>query len=320
MPLIFFNVGWMKHYNGQTDTDRIVNGGQYVHDNKTGEEINNFSPIGEYCYGYVQPPGNRINIQRLGAEHGQVYVDDVTIVFTATLPEGGRRVVGWFRNARVWRDEQRLNDRLYFSKARKEDCTLLAIDERVMTVPRARNHPPTWGFGQSNVRYVRQQDESQEFIRSIRGRVEGSESLRLPDVMGQRSHQPDSKRRATVERAAVDHVIAYYEARGFDCVSVEADNAGWDLEARQGAVELLIEIKGCSGPVGKVELTPNEYSAMTSRRYRESYRLAIVTEALDEKRRSLSIVSYNGADKTWQDQHGREANVKKRTGARIGLQ
>ena len=58
MPLVLFNIGWMRRYRGQTETDRIVNGGQYVQDNETGSEIRNFLPAGEHLYGYVQPPGD----------------------------------------------------------------------------------------------------------------------------------------------------------------------------------------------------------------------------------------------------------------------
>ena len=66
---------------------------------------------------------------------------------------------------------------------------------------------------------------------------------------------------------------------------MEADNKGWDLEVTRGAVKLLVEVKGCSGDSRQVELTPNEYAAMGHRRYREIYRLAVVTRALEEEQR-----------------------------------
>ena len=319
MPLVLFNIGWMRRYRGQTGTDRIVNGGQYIRDNETGGEIRNFLPAGRHLYGYVQPPGDGMNLERLGAVDGADHTDGVTIVFTATRPEGGRVVVGWYRNARVWRDQQRRGDRIYFARALREDCTLLDVEERVLSVPSAGRPSGTWGMGQSNVRYVDQQDEDQEFIQALLQYMESPADFDVAAGVEGAPRQLDPARRARVERAAVDCVIAHYEAHGFECDSVEADNKGWDLEVTRGAVRLLVEVKGCSGDSRQVELTPNEYAAMSHPRYREMYRLAVVTRALEEQQRRLSTVRYNGSDDTWRDQDGRLARVKELTGARIGL-
>ena len=321
MPLVLFNIGWMRRYRGQTASDRIVNGGKYIRDNETGGEIRNFRPAGRHLYGYVQPPGkrSRMNLERLGAVDGADHADDMTIVFTATRPEGGRVVVGWYRNARVWRDQQRHGNRIYFARALRGDCTLLDVDERVLPVPSAGRPRGTWGMGQSNVRYVDQEDEQREFIRTLLEYMESPADFEVAAGVGGAPRQPDPARRARVEQAAVDFVIAHYEGRGFECDSVEKDNKGWDLEVTRGAVKLLVEVKGCSGDCRQVELTPNEYAAMGRRRHREIYRLAVVTRALEDQRRRLSMVRYNGSDDTWRDQNGRSVRVKELTGARIGL-
>ena len=319
MPLVLFNIGWMRRYRGLTDDDRIFNGGKWVEKNKTGAEVENFLPKGDFCFGY---PGirheYRINLCRLGAERGVDHVDDATVIFTATRPEGGRVVVGWYKHARIWRDVQKNGRNLYFTRARANACTLLNVDDRAFHIPSARKD--LWGIGNYNIRYVSQEDEEQQIVQRLREYIEDPCGAQLPGNTGGRPRQSDLEHRSRVERAAVACVVAYYSGRGFDCDSVEKDNKGWDLEARRGVAELLIEVKGCSGTVGQVELTPNEYSAMTDRKYREKYRLAIVTQALDERRRCLSIVSYNGSDKTWRDQNGRKVRIEKRAGARIGLQ
>ena len=181
MALVLFNIGWMQYYRGQTSSDRIINGGNYVKDNETGGEINNFQPdTGDgFYYGYVQPPGPKetVNLERLGAAPGVAYVDDVTIVFTATRPKVGSVVVGWYRDARVWRDQQPRRNRIYYARARKENCTLLGIDERVVPVPRAGHPRGTWGMGQSNIRYVDEADESEEFVRKLRKPMEDPSAI-----------------------------------------------------------------------------------------------------------------------------------------------
>ena len=311
MALVLFNIGWMNYYRGLTKSDKIVNGGSYIRDNEFGFEVTNFLPIGDWYYGYVHPPGNQVNLERLGAASDTTYVDDVTIVFVATRPEGGSVVVGWYRDARLWRDQQRYKRRTYFAKARKKNCTLLEADKRMLPVPRARKSEGIWGMGQSNIRYVDENAEAEAFVHRLREHIEAPSAIDLLGLPPPR--QTDPALRAKVEKAAIEHVIEYY--KDYECVSVESDNKGWDLEFTRGAVSLLVEVKGCSGDVGQVELTPNEYAAMSRLCNRYVYRLAIVTSALDSPR--LSIVCFNESDKTWRDQNGRKVRLQERTGARV---
>ena len=285
--------------------------GQYVKKNKTGNEVWNFQPIGNCQFGYVRPKGNKINLKRLGAHPTADYVDDVTVVFVATRPEGKSVVVGWYDNARVWRKLQKHRKREYFARAKTDNCRLLEVDKRVLEVPRAARRDVTWGMGQSNVRYVDEQDETEEFIQLLRRYLDDPFGLELRRRQGRASRQPDQDRRKQVEKAAIKHVKEYYD--GYDCESVEREYKGWDLEFTRGAVHLRVEVKGCSGHVANVELTPNEYKAMNSQDHQ--YRLAIVTNALDQPR--LSIVSFNGSDNTWRDQHHRKYHVEKLESARI---
>lgn len=312
MVLVLFNIGWMKYYKGQTRSDRISKGGKYVADHKTGGEVKNFLPEGNFFYGYVRPPGDKINLEKLGAEAGADYVDNVTVVFTATRPEGRNVVVGWYRDAKVWRHGQRHNRRIYFARARRKNCTLLEVDERVLQVPRAGHPDGSFVMGQSNVRYVEESDEAEEFIRQLRRYLEDPfMALDSPVGPDEVPRVSDPDRRVQVEKAAIDSVIKHYKE--YTCKSVERENKGWDLEFTRGSVHLLVEVKGCSGHSAKVELTPNEYAAM--RRKKPHYRLVIVTNALAKPQ--LSIVSFNGSDGTWRDQNERKFHVRVMKGARV---
>ena len=83
------------------------------------------------------------------------------------------------------------------------------------------------------------------------------------------------------ERIAVQAVIAHEEARGWQVVSVEKDNRGFDLISRkshpedpQTAIEVrFIEVKGRS-TVGEIALTTNEYK--TAERLKKDYWLYTV--------------------------------------------
>ena len=84
-----------------------------------------------------------------------------------------------------------------------------------------------------------------------------------------------------IERIAVNAVIAFENARGWEVESVEADNRGFDLISRRPhpedpktAIEIrFIEVKGRAG-VGEVGLTANEYR--TAQRLKKDYWLYVV--------------------------------------------
>ncbi|HOV80167.1 MAG TPA: DUF3883 domain-containing protein [Bacillota bacterium] len=84
-----------------------------------------------------------------------------------------------------------------------------------------------------------------------------------------------------IEQIAVETVIAYEKARGWQVVSVEKENRGFDLISRkphpedpQTAVEVrFIEVKGRAS-IGEVALTANEYK--TADRLKKDYWLYVV--------------------------------------------
>jgi len=324
MPnLVLFNIGWMKHYRGQTADDKIVNGGVYVQKNEEGGEVWNFLPNKGTCYGYVR--SNRdgaLKIARVGAANDAECAEKVIVVFTATRPGGGRVVAGWYHNARVWRTAQRLPPRgdrdrwEYLAEAKEGDCVLLRPDDRVFPVPQARKG--VWGLGQANVRYV-DEPGATEFVEKLTAYIKAPKTAII--TRGGAKHvsprQSDPALRAKVEAAAVKRVAAHYESKNFILHSVEKDNVGWDIEVTRGDVTLLVEVKGCSGANAVVEVTPNEYRAM--REKRDNYRVAIVTEALKGSRSRLLILSHNIADGSWRDEEGHVAKLTEIMAARISL-
>ncbi len=110
--ILFCNIGWMSRYEGlKGRPDKIVGGGQYVTDNETGHEVCNFLACGDgFVYGHVETiqgkKDRKIRIETLGGSGD--YVKGIDVIWTATDPdEGGRRIVGWYRNATVFRQRQK---------------------------------------------------------------------------------------------------------------------------------------------------------------------------------------------------------------------
>jgi 5-methylcytosine-specific restriction protein A len=114
MAILFCNVGWMEKYNGIKD-DSIERGGSYNR-NETGHEVCNFSSIRGRVYGYVQPTG-QIKIEKIGADKEDESISGVTVVWTAGPKIGGTAVVGWYKNATVYREYQPLLTRTKLQQA-----------------------------------------------------------------------------------------------------------------------------------------------------------------------------------------------------------
>lgn len=101
-PIVFARVGWAKKYEGDEEP---VGGGNYP--NKA--EKFNFKVVEGRVYGYFQPSRDhphrraKITLERiLPGTHGDC-LEQVLVVFVAKRPTGGQVVVGWYRNAIVWR-------------------------------------------------------------------------------------------------------------------------------------------------------------------------------------------------------------------------
>lgn len=167
MKLLFCNVGWMKYYDGVRDDDVPERGGAYNNDN-IGHEVCNFTNANGMVFGYVQPTGEN-RIETLGAKPGDSYIDGVTVVWLAGPKGGGTAVVGWYKNATVYRHEQKQIPPTqthkkcgvdgYRIKAKYDDAVLLPEQSRNLLIPRAIKG----GIGQSNVWYA-QAPESQIYV------------------------------------------------------------------------------------------------------------------------------------------------------------
>ena len=101
--ILFCSVAWMKCYEGSNESDRPRGGGSHPEKG----EVENFKRWRGLLYGYVRSGRTAtIDIGRLGAAHGEDSVDNVDVVWLAPSREGGREVVGWYRDATVFRELQ----------------------------------------------------------------------------------------------------------------------------------------------------------------------------------------------------------------------
>lgn len=154
--LFFCNIGWMGRYEGLNGKpDKIVGGGSFVNEHGAGGEVCNFLRADDdFIYGHVETvkgdSDRQISLEALGANG--LSAEGITVVWTARHPqEGGRRVVGWYRNATVFRARQKFSKfpsvqhrrdgtGSFRVRTRAFDAQLLPVEERTIRMPKG----PGW--------------------------------------------------------------------------------------------------------------------------------------------------------------------------------
>lgn len=169
MKLLFCNVGWMKNYDG-IHGDSLHRGGAF-NEHAIGHEVCNFTDVNGRVFGYVRSSG-KIDIKKLGAKKGDDYVDGITVVWTAGPDSGGTAIVGWYTNARIYTEPQKILNGSKTHRKNKLDFYLIEADfanaylipeqQRTFLIPRAVKG----GIGQSNVWYA-QSDESKSIVQRV---------------------------------------------------------------------------------------------------------------------------------------------------------
>ena len=314
-PLLVLRAGYMARYDGPGP---IAHGGAYPQQNGTGDEIFNFKPYRQTCYGYGYSPSGMTLDKLAGGRHevGDKLIG-VDVVFVAKRPKTGQVVVGWYRNATVFHKQlmrRPLNgyergidkNRTWFCcMADAASAILLPENERTFEVPYAPAGNP--GFlGKSQVWYPSEHLNNprvRDFVKKLRAYIDKNQKSKgsvlgelSKDVKSGKGGKPNHERNIQVEKAAIEAATKYYQEKGYSVTSVEPDKLGWDLEAIKNGRVLYVEVKGLSGSLIDFELTPNEY-----RRLKENfkqYRVCVVCEALS-KGRIVYELKPSSKGRTW---------------------
>lgn len=157
MRILFCNIGWLKYYEG-LEEQRMQGGGSWVEKSGSGGEIYNFYDNFGVIEGFVMIH-SQLNINRLGANDEDDSIDGVLVIWVSKYPTlGGLYIIGWYKNATVFRKFQQCskrsirsqNENCYNIIADSTNCTLLPVEERTFNIPRVSNKN-SCGMGQSNV-------------------------------------------------------------------------------------------------------------------------------------------------------------------------
>ena len=316
-PILYANIGWMIDYGGAFPDDRTIGAFGWLKDHDHGAESFNFAASSGKLFGYISG-FKGVGVGNLGASRDAEFVEGVTVIWMATDPNSKRKlIVGWYRDATVFRVPQSnatTNARGipgYVVSADARQATLLRPEFRTFELLSSR--VIRGGYGQSPVWY----DRRGRYRKDVLAHLDGEElKARRLGKRSPRNNDPEARK--IVEQIAVDHAWIYFEAAGYTMKSVERDATGWDLEARAAGKPMLkIEVKGLTGAMGAVELTPNEFDKFDSEKHAPDYILYIVTNC---RVGPLPIILRYYPDGKWRTEDGRVAAIERRMAARISLQ
>lgn len=293
--VLFARVGYMKMYAGPQPGDLKPVGGGEFNENDLGNEAFNFKNIDGWCYGYCRPP-LRANDSASTVELGRIdptaaaldQVGGVTVIFFSKMPGKPQAVVvGWYRNATVFREYQQVPRRVavqrrsfpFNLRCEAKDAVLLDEDQRFIlyrTDGSKQGRP-----GTANVFYTRTRDghikgnfrttstwlnKTLEQIQDHRRvyvapDLETATDKELKDGSSQ-GRQMDTKSRKAVEAWAMATAQAYYEKQGYEVEDVSLTKP-YDFECRKkkGRTVLRVEVKGTTSKGEKVILTRNEVAS-----------------------------------------------------------
>ena len=203
MNILYCRVGWMEAYKGNSD-ERPIGGGSY-NKNEIGYEIYNYLSYKGSYFGYVetgtsntgQEQHKSIHLEKIRGDRKANSVRDVLVVWVATRPSGGQYILGWYKNATVYRFVQTVPEEAMIQRNLKshhlyniysKDVFLLRKDERKFQIH---------SMGQSNIWYG-EESVNQEVINYIQ-QCEREYGQRLEKMEANLAHSEGRERESLVK-------------------------------------------------------------------------------------------------------------------------
>ena len=274
--VVFARVGWMQSYQASvTGEPGPIGGGKYNLKNLGWERDNFLFDATGRAYGYfaIGSGTQSIDLFRIGgrslADSAQK-ISGVLVIFVAPHPIrkdlDGPLVVGWYRNATVYRDEQESTDgkRAYRVEAMATDVTLIPSVDRNTFIPHAKAGVP--GIGQSNIYYTREGDGSKRALPWLKRLLayvaefrtdSGASPIVSAEIQAEQEagFQSNPRIRKAVEDCAMKVVRSYYSRFTLKDTS---KTHSYDYSYMDGGIERYIEVKGSQQANPSIILTRNE--------------------------------------------------------------
>ena len=285
--VIFARIGWMDKYRGSNNGEKPLGAGSY-NLRGIGSEADNFLPDSSgRLRGYFAVKGgpDDINLFRVDGQPRSKKVeklDNVLVIFISKRPDSptgaGPVIVGWYKNAVLYKKEQRskIDNSLYRAEASDRDAVLLLPSERTFQVPRAT--PTVRGVGQSNVCYLRDAKDGSklnlpwmlgaieyvnEYVNSHKTKIllerDFTDPLVASEIVLERDAGFSSNPvvRKLIEDHSMNFVKLSYCERGIEVID-HSKNHSYDFLYISDGKERFVEVKGTQSSGGAIILTAKE--------------------------------------------------------------
>lgn len=308
--VLFARIGYMEYYQGSAD-ERPIGGGKYNKEN-IGYEACNFLSVGDHIYGYFQPVGFKpdgksfgsINLQRIDPTIGdqESKIEDVLVIFFATDPDldvptigpvTRSVIVGWYKNAVVYKERQHIvrsgvDSKLdiYYLKVKASDVVLLPKKNRAYRLGHSIHGDKEGNPGQSNSFYVYKEDKTAkdinkanfewipraiEYVNNYNGPIIQNDADIMMEKESTSSQKIDGldfeeneKIRKAIEKHSTALTIKHLENKGFKVHEYNEQKQkicayeSYDLLAYKDDNEFYVEVKGTRSLGKQVIFTKNE--------------------------------------------------------------
>lgn len=184
MKILYCRIGWSELYCGE----RPVNGGSYNKDH-IGLEAYTFRKFSEQYYGFVET-GGQIHIEKIkeaDIDRAADTIEDVLVVWIATKPrpQSGQFIVGWYKNAKVYRRAEKLTDTLIamiptLKEENEKEYNIISSDALMLKESERTFEFIDYKPGQCNVWYGNEKINAKvkEYIESYESIEKGSNDLK----------------------------------------------------------------------------------------------------------------------------------------------
>ena len=175
--ILFCNIAYMQYYDYKSFKEIPKYGGSYVSETGDAYEKFNFHTCADgKVRGFVetkyidgsatQQRPRQLRLESIDSAYANAdQISGVTVVFCAhSEAQRNTVIIGWYKNATVYRGRPRYNDRQYNIECMADDAFLLLERDRSFIVPRATRGD--YGFGQSNTWYAKE-DRATAFVESV---------------------------------------------------------------------------------------------------------------------------------------------------------
>ena len=222
MKTLFCNIAWMKFYNGIREDDAPYYGGELIRKGKEGTESANFRDYNGKCYGFFELKGN-LDLKKYveEAKADQSFLSNVLVVWVATNRKNETRIVGWYKNATIYREIQSIKSyffpefsRYFRIEALSKECHLLREIDRKYPVNLKELSKFALSQKHSNAWYVDSTKQEVTGLSKLLAYIEGNQDSFVETYLSEKvldEMLPETNKDYNNYQELLDKGIEYYD-------------------------------------------------------------------------------------------------------------